>query len=252
MLPKRKTSILALAATLWLLVGAPGATPGVRPKSPPTTLCTLKPGQTSLAPGTRHGLAQHLRQYPDLSLATPQQRRAAERLLSRSKAASHRWRDVRTAAASGFNTHLAKRARGDISVGYLHAEHRRYSADRFVLDPRRPESLIYATEPGRRPRLIGVMFSVRRGVRGPTPGGAIDRWHAHTVCVRGIKRGLKPLPDDRCPAGATLTQGSEMLHLWFTNDLRSAFAVHAPVPELCRDGLLSRKACRSGAVRGGM
>ena len=40
-----------------------------------------------------------------------------------------------------------------------------------------------------------------------------------------------------------------MLHLWFTADLRSAFAVHAPVPELCRDGLLTPKACRTGANR---
>jgi hypothetical protein len=40
-----------------------------------------------------------------------------------------------------------------------------------------------------------------------------------------------------------------MLHVWFTADLRSAFAVHAPVPELCRDGLLTAKACAEGAAR---
>ncbi len=37
-----------------------------------------------------------------------------------------------------------------------------------------------------------------------------------------------------------------MLHVWFTHDLRSAFAVHAPVPELCRDGLLGAAACAAG------
>jgi hypothetical protein len=37
-----------------------------------------------------------------------------------------------------------------------------------------------------------------------------------------------------------------MLHVWFTKDLRSAFAIHAPVPELCRDGVLTPAACRSG------
>ncbi len=215
-------------------------------------LCTLKPGQSTLAAGVRHGLAHHLRQYPDLSLATPAQLHAAKVLLASARRAAAGWHDVRDAKRAGFDTHLAHRAPGDNSVGYLHAEHRRYSADKHILDPRRPESLIYATEPGRGPRLIGVMFSVPRGVLGPTPGGPIDRWHSHLVCVKGEKRGLTPPTSGGCPAGAKLAQGSEMLHLWFTNDLRSAFAVHAPVPELCRDHLLTPVACRAGAQIHGM
>jgi hypothetical protein len=245
MLPNKRVSPLGLLAALCVLVWAPVGSSA----APPATLCTLKPGQSTLPPGTRHGLAHHLRQYPDLSLATAGQRRAAERLLARAEAATLRWRDVKAAAASGFDTHLAKRAPGDAAVGYLHAEHRRNSADRHNLDPGRPESLIYATEPGRKPVLIGAMFSVRRGVLGPTPAGPIGRWHSHVVCTRGHKRGLAPLASGACPRGSKLTQGSEMLHLWFTTDLRSAFAVHAPVPELCRDGLLTPKACRSGANR---
>ena len=100
------------------------------------------------------------------------------------RAASERWQNVTAAKARGFNTHLAKRAPGDNSIGYLHAEHRRFSADRHILDVKRPESLIYATQPGQRPVLIGVMFSVPRGVRGPTPAGPIDRWHSHLVWRR--------------------------------------------------------------------
>ncbi len=232
--------VVTVCALAWVPVALSSSAPGV--------LCTLKPGQEALPPETRHGLAHHLQQYPDLALATAGQRRAAERLLAQARDASLRWRTVRAAAASGFDTHLAKRAPGDDAVGYLHAEHRRNSADRRDLAPGRPESLIYATEPGRTPVLVGVMFSVRRGVLGPTPAGAIARWHSHLVCIRGNKRGLTP-PASGCPTGTKETQGSEMLHLWFTNDLRSAFAVHAPVPELCRDGLLTPKACRSGASR---
>ncbi|MCY7301914.1 MAG: hypothetical protein LH654_02550, partial [Thermoleophilia bacterium] len=212
-------------------------------------LCTLRPGQTLLPPETMHGLAHHLRQYPDLTIATPKQRRAAADLLGRARKASVRWRDIDVAATRGFDTHLAVRAPADDSVGYLHAEHRRNSADSRDLDPARPESLIYATEPGRKPRLVGVMYSVARGVLGRTPGGPVTRWHSHIVCVKGIKRGLTPRPDGTCPVGAKKAQGSEMLHLWFTKDLRSAFAVHAPVPELCRDGLLTERACRAGAHR---
>jgi hypothetical protein len=245
MLPRVKTRRLGLAASLCLLVWVPVATPA----SAQGVLCTLKPGQPTLAPEALRGLAHHLRQYPDLALATPGQRRAATLLLARIRDATARWRDVSRAAASGFDTHLARRVPGDDAVGYLHAEHRRYSHDGRLLDPSRPESLIYATQPGRKPALVGAMFSVARGVLGPTPGGPIDRWHFHLVCRRGGKRGLAPPASGGCPAGSTLTQGSEMLHVWFTADLRSAFAVHAPVPELCRDGLLTPKACRAGAHR---
>jgi len=240
-LAKATILLLGLLSSGFALVWVPAAVPAT-----PAVVCILAPGQTSLLPGARHGLAAHLRQYPDLRLATSAQKLAASRLLERARAASTRWTSFRAARAAGFNTHLAKREPGDDSIGYLHAEHRRFSADRHILDVKRPESLIYATQPGHRPVLIGVMFSVPRGVRGPTPAGPIDRWHSHLVCMKAQKRGLSPV-DGRCPPRSRLTQGSEMLHLWFTRDLRSAFAVHAPVPELCRDGLLTPQACRAGS-----
>jgi hypothetical protein len=34
-----------------------------------------------------------------------------------------------------------------------------------------------------------------------------------------------------------------MLHVWFTGDLRSAFAIRAPAPELCAAGYLPRSRC---------
>ncbi len=238
---KGKLLRLGLVALGCALVVVPAAAPADR-----AIVCTLAPGQASLAPGVRHGLAAHLPQYPYLTLGTAAQKAAAWRLLGRAEEASVRGRAVTAAKASGFNTRLAKRAPGDNTIGYLHAEHRRFSADPHVLDVHRPESLIYATQPGKRPVLIGVMFSVPRGVRGPTPSGPIDRWHSHLVCMKGDKRGLAPV-GGACPKGSRLFQGSEMLHLWFTRDLRSAFAVHAPVAELCRDRLLAPQACRAGS-----
>lgn len=243
----RRPHRLALALTA--LVAAFLAAPAAQPAYTPRTLCTLPPGEKTLAAGARHGLAAHLAQYPDLSLATVGERRNAERLLARLRVTTKRWRGVRAAKRSGFDTHLAKRAAGDESVGWLHAEHRRFSADRRILDARRPEALIYATEPGKAPILVGAMFSVPRGIPGPTSAGPIARWHSHEVCVRKDKRGLAPLPNGSCPSGTRMTQGSEMLHVWFTHDLRSAFAIHAPVPELCRDGVLGPAVCAAGASR---
>jgi hypothetical protein len=216
---------------------------------PRTIVCPLAPGSTLfLAASARRGLASHLRQYPSPALATAVQRRAAAHLLARLRADARQWRDPEVAALAGFSTRTARRAPGDRAVHWLHAEHRLNSADRRFLDPRRPESLIYANAPGRPLVLVGLMFSMRRGYPGPTPGGPLTRWHAHLVCIRGEKRGLKPLADGSCPAGTRRRQGSEMMHVWFTGDLRSAFAIHAPGPELCAAGLLPAATCRDPAA----
>jgi hypothetical protein len=185
-----------------------------------------------LPPGTLRGPEDRLQEYPTPSLASPAQRAAARRLLAEIRASARRWRRLPAAKAAGFDTHTVRRRAGDGSVHYLHAEHRRYSADRLYLDPRRPEALIYANVPGRPLLLVGMMFSMPRGKKGPTPGGPITRWHTHRVCVRGAQRGLAPRSDGSCPPGATARQGSEMLHVWFTRHLRSSYAIHAPAREL--------------------
>lgn len=226
--------------------------PSAIPAAPLEIVCTLEPGQTSLPARTEHGLASHLRQYPDVSLATSAERRSASRILEAARAASAALRDPGAARRAGFDTRLAKRTASIPVVGYLHAEARRPGTGPGSFDPRRPKALIYANQPGRKLVLIGVMWSMPRGKRGPTPAGPIGRWHSHVVCVKGNKRGLAPPTGEACPKGTRVAQGSEMLHVWFTQDLRSAYAVHAPVPELCRDGLLTPATCRSGAIGTGM
>jgi len=222
----RRAGLSFLLATL-VAVGAPAAT-----------------AADKLPPGTLRGNVDRLHQYPTLSLATPAQRAAARRLLADVRAATRDWRDVRAAAADGFGFDRATSRRGDRRPDYLHAEHRPYSNDRIHLDPWKPESLVYASVPGRPLVLVGVQFSVRRGERGPTPGGPITRWHTHRVCARGAARGVAPRRDGSCPPGTKPRQGSEMLHVWLTRDLRSAYAIHAPEPELCAARLLPLAHCR--------
>jgi hypothetical protein len=195
-----------------------------------------------LPPGTLRGPENRLLEYPALSAATPAQRAGAERLLAQIRAAAQGWHTLRGARAAGFDTHTAIRRAGDLTVHYLHAEHHGYSHDTRYLDPQRPEALIYANPPGSPLVLVGVMFSMPRGMHGRTPGGPITRWHTHAVCARGNARGLAP-SHGSCPKGTTLRQGSEMLHVWFTRDLRSAFAIHAPPRELGLAHLLPPEFC---------
>lgn len=196
-----------------------------------------------LPPGTLRGNAYQLQQYPTLSLATPRQLAAAKRLRRQIWAASSagNWRDVHAAAEAGYDPNRLSRP-GNAAGLFLHVENLEYHRDNRFLDPEAPETLIFANAPGKPLVLIGVMFAVNRGMHGPTPGGPITRWHTHRVCAHGKKRGLKPRPDGSCPPGTKSREGAEMLHFWFTADLRSAFAIHGPLPELC-GRLVPREYC---------
>lgn len=218
------------------------------PAPPPALVCKLPRDSAGMLPPTaRHGIVSHLPQYPVLSLATPRQRARAQLVLDRLVAAAKRgnWRDVRAARRAGYDTTSRKRGPGDRSVFFFHAERRQEPRGRSIFDFTRPKALIYANAPGRPLVLVGAMWSTRDGEVGPTPAGPILRWHSHVVCKEGKKRGLKPPASGKCPPGSRLTQGaSEMLHVWFTGELRSAFAITAPKPELCVAGLLRRHSCR--------
>ena len=217
-----RTTLVVAAALVLTATAAAGS------KLPPTALC---------------GLAHLLDQYPTVSLASRTERTHAEDLLNELRTAAIRWNDPRSAARAGYDTKRPRRKPGNNAVMWFHAESRRFSNDRRYLDPKRPEVIIYADAPGRPLVLVGVMFSMPRGKHGATPGGPITRWHWHQVCAKPGQRGLTPGPDGKCPRGARMRYGSEMMHIWFTRDLRSNFAIHAPVPELCRDGLLPREKC---------
>lgn len=204
-----------------------------------------------LPPETLRGPAHLLEQYPKLSLATPQQRAAAQRLLADIRASTRPWADPARAVAAGFRVNRVRRNAGNRSLPFwLHAESNQFRRDRRYLDSSAPDTLIYADVAGRPLVLIGVMFSMPRGMHGPTPGGPITRWHSHYVCAEGERRGVTPRADGSCPRGTRRRLGSEMLHVWFTRDLRSSFAIHAPVPELCVARYVPRAYCHAHGHHG--
>ncbi len=232
---------------------APAAASRIQVRPRPPLVCKLPPAAKKLPASSRRGLIDHLLQYPEVSQATPRERARAQRVLDelRSAAANGHWRNLRAAKRAGYDTRTRVRKAGDRSVYYFHAERPQERRGRVLLDPRRPKALIYANAPGGPLVLVGAMWSTRDGELGPNPGGPITRWHSHVVCKRGDRRGLKPPASGTCPAGSRLTQGaSEMLHVWLTEDLRSAFAIRAPEPELCARGLLPRRHCRQVEKRG--
>ena len=237
---RKHVALIGLALAFLVAPGEAGTS------GPPILVCKLPSNSSRLPATARRGLIQHLRQYPAVELATPRQRARAGEVLARLRMAAKlgRWTDLRAAARSGYETRKRPRRPGDRRVFFFHAERRQEQRGGSIFDFGRPKALIYANAPDRPLVLVGAMWSTRDGELGPTPAGPVLRWHSHVVCKSGRKRGLKPPADGRCPAGSRLTQGaSEMLHVWFTKDLRSAFAVNAPRPELCGAGLLAGEPC---------
>ena len=69
------------------------------------------------------------------------------------------------------------------------------------------------------------MYTAARGSHGPAVGGPITRWHDHETCrdpATGAKLGLPA--GGTCPDGQVYRRSGEMMHVWFTDDLATAFS----------------------------
>jgi hypothetical protein len=170
---------------------------------------------------------------PDVAAASDEERARAEALWKASAANAERWRDPEAAAAAGFRFRNQDEAAPGRRVRFLHVPNPAFRADGRVLDPARPETLVYWDGPGDRLTLVGVMYTAARGAEGPTVGGPITRWHDHESCRDPATRAKLGRPvDGACPEGQVHRKSGEMMHVWFTDDLATAFARRAPLAAL--------------------
>jgi hypothetical protein len=188
----------------------------------------------SAMPGHAHGP-----NLPDVAATTDEERARAEALWKDSVANAEQWRDPAAAAAAGFRF-KAEGAGGvagpERRVRFLHVPNPAWRADGRVLDPTRPETLIYWRGPDDRLTLVGVMYTAAKGSAGPAVGGPITRWHDHESCRDPVTRAKLGRPvDGACPDGQVFRRSGEMMHVWFTDDLATAFARRAP-PAALRAG----------------
>ena len=194
---------------------------------------TAAAGATGAANGPEPGEHRHGPNVPEVAAATGHERAKAEALWKASVANAERWHDPDAAAAAGFRFKDRSEAGQERRARFLHVPNPAWRADGRVLDPARPETLIYWNAPGGRLLLVGVMYTAPRGTSGPAVGGPITRWHDHESCrdpATGRKLG-RPV-DGGCPSGQVYRRSGEMMHVWFTDDLASAFARRAPLAAL--------------------
>ena len=144
----------------------------------------------------------------------------ATALAEATRAALAAYVDPAAAAADGYRV-------DGVFGKEFHADNPAYKQDGRILDPMRPETLVYGQSPTG-PVLLGAMFQMDDvGEPGPAPGGPLTVWHAHDhVCFSLLPPGLAGLRDPFgiCPVGSvTLPLTNEMLHVWILPGLEDPF-----------------------------
>jgi len=161
--------------------------------------------------------------FPADTKPTPEQQRAAEDLVERcfEAARRHGWSDIENGLADGYQSLLSDPT---------HYRKPESLSDDGILDPDRPEALMYyPTRAGR--MLVGMMFQTKnRFDRGPQIGGSLTNWHYHvwskTRCVDDAG-GSSGMSDEgsKCPEGFfEIVRSREMIHVWLIDRSTGPFA----------------------------
>jgi hypothetical protein len=152
---------------------------------------------------------------------TDSERKAAARLVDDTRAATARFQSITTAAVEGY------RSASNPPLATDHYVNGAYATDGKVLDPTRPEALMY-TLTSHGPILVGVMFLTNNsGEAGPEIGGCLTRWHVHdnlcyapdTMAISGFT--TKP---GECPNGLVHLLPPAALHVWLLDVPGGPFA----------------------------
>jgi hypothetical protein len=118
--------------------------------------------------------------------------------------------------------------------------------DAYVLDPTHIQSLVYATTPTGPVLVAGMYLMPRPGMEGPTPGGCLTQWHAHTnLCSHGgVIDGFAK--DGRCPDGRRTRPTAVMLHVWQTPVPGGPLAMDPSDLQIVESALMAQQAGTAG------
>ena len=154
---------------------------------------------------------------------------AATRLITETRAAVAKYRDLKVARSAGY----VPMEPPDFQI--VHYVNPGYMVDADILDPQHVQSLIYYN--GKQgTELIGAMYIMpRRGMDGPQVGGPLTVWHQHSnICfdnttgmaVAFVHTGVFDTNDKSgaCPRGSTNKTTPQMLHVWLIENPDGPFA----------------------------
>jgi hypothetical protein len=123
-----------------------------------------------------------------------------------------RYQDAKVALAEGYRPQTPEATQ-------VHYENKAFESGnkRPVMDPTRPQGLVYARTPSG-PVLLGAMFVLAdQGQRGNDFNGAASGWHLHpNACVSPVSMTLSGIltPYGNCPPLSFAIITTPMLHVW--------------------------------------
>ncbi len=217
-----KRRVLGTCAALMLVAGC-GSSGHTGTASTPTATAPRTTTSTT-TPVRRRGASQavELRATPGV---TPAQLARADHLLNTTIADLSTWNTPAQAEAAGY------RSIGDAVTGDEHYVNWSYVDDGHILDPRRPESLVYEWRGGRQ-RVVAAMYMLPFGstfADVPNVGGGLTQWHVHRdLCLTDDPHqkfvvGFAAL-NGPCPSGTTKAGNTPMLHVWIVPNPCGPFA----------------------------
>jgi hypothetical protein len=196
------------ALTLMLVAAACGSSaPKATPKAPAETT-TSNPAPT---PSTTPGQIKLVSETG----VTPVELQRAEKLLATTIKDLKRFQTPAQAYALGYRTI------GDSITGDEHYVNWSYSNDGHILDPKRPESVVYEVINGKQ-QAVAAMYSLPFGstfANVPDVGGSLTQWHVHAdLCLtdnpeQRVVAGLTSVQGG-CPPGTSKAGNTPMLHVW--------------------------------------
>jgi hypothetical protein len=156
--------------------------------------------------------APRLRAEPGV---TDAELRRASRLLASTITALPRWHTPAEAYAAGY------RSIGDTKSVVEHYVNWSYINDGHILDPNRPESIVFQRRDGQQVA-VAAMYSLPFGssfADVPDVGGALTQWHVHNnLCLTDDPTQKIILrftaADGSCPLGTSKASNTPMLHVW--------------------------------------
>jgi hypothetical protein len=159
-----------------------------------------------------------LHEHGEAIAVTSEELEGAARLVADTKAAAVRFEDLQTALAEGYYQVAPPRN------GLAHYMNTAYNRDGRIVDPDRPESLIYLLLTDGSWKLVGIMYRMPSPDQpGPRVGGPLTAWHAHDNLCTANGRVVATVSNGTCARG-TASGTPEMLHVWLVHNPNGVFS----------------------------
>ena len=206
----RVPSSLTGAVVLLLAVSGCGSS-SPKATAPVATSAGTRPSTTTARAAASPG-AITLQSEPGV---TPVELRRAETLIENTIRDIKRFQTPEQAYAAGY------RSIGDAVTGDEHYVNWSYANDGHILDPKRPESVVYERVNGKQ-QAVAAMYGMPFGstfADVPDVGGPLTQWHVHAdLCLTNnpeqrVVAGLTTIQGG-CPPGTSKAGNTPMLHVW--------------------------------------